>query len=533
MGVAVQSKRSGVMVGAGSRAADASANSLWSWPTLLIALCLSALPAVVRLIYYPGYLGTDDSFIHAAVIESLRAGHGWGINPGEPVNISTSPLFTLLMLAVSWVVPDVMLAGSRLATAAVMFGVFGTFVIASRMSGSAAIGLVAGAIAATNVHLWRWTGTFIEAPLAFAAVIGVLLAFARLHTGQVAHPALGRFFALGLSISVLALLRFECALLGPAFLLHHLVNDRSFLLRRYAAAALGGAVPLAIWGVAAWSMFGSILPTTLSAKTSAGIILLNPTLIEQYASVLGPGFLAGIVLLAAALIVLLSRGQLAKGISAARQATLFIAFAVAGLAFYYLKTPSLQSPARYLLPMMAVLPLAITPFIAQAWQLAGNWLRPAAAAAVALQLVLAAVVNHTRVAPVLAGMNDAYVEAMREVAQELDRRCTSSDVVLVEFDIGVVSYYHRHGCRIADGGALASPELRGLSVQEKLAAVRPRYVIESLGSPDRSDVAITEPRAREVWSRLFASHSVGAPERLYRARLFELDRPEPKTWPNG
>ena len=115
----------------------------------------------------------------------------------------------------------------------------------------------------------------------------------------------------------------------------------------------------------------------------------------------------------------------------------------------------------------------------------------------------------------------------------MSRRCAPGDVALVEFDIGVVSYYHQHACRIADGGALASPELRGLTLKEKLAAVRPRYVIESLGAPERSDVAAAEPGAREVWSRTFASHSVGEPDRFYRARLFELSPPERPAAPNG
>jgi hypothetical protein len=501
---AMNTPKGGLALGSGRPDAGAVATS-WSWPTLLGALCLSALPAIVRLIYYPDYLGTDDSFIHAAIIQSLRDGHGWGINPGEPVNLSTSPLFTLLMLAVSWLVPDVMLAGSRIATAAAMFGVFGTFVIAVRMSGHGTIGLAAAAIAAANMHLWRWTGTFIEAPLAFAGVIGVLLAFGSLLEERRADPASGRFFALGLSIGVLALLRFECALLGAAFLLHSVVNDRRFLARRYAAAALGGAIPLAAWAVSAWAMFGGVLPTTLGAKTSGGIILFNPVLIKQYVSVLGPGFAAGGILACAALIVLLLSAQRQRIAAAARQATVYIAFAFAGLAFYYLKTPELQSPARYLLPIMAVLPLALVPFLTQAWAV-GPWLPRVALAATTMQLVLAVVVNHARIAPVLAGMNDAYVVTMREAAQELDRRCTDGDVVLVEFDIGVVSYYHRHACRIADGGALASPELRGLSLREKIAAVRPRYVIESLGAPERSDVAAVEPRARLVWSRSFASH---------------------------
>lgn len=497
--------------------------SFWSLPVVVAALCLSALPALIRLAYYPGYLGTDDSYIHAAIIDNLAAGQGWGINPGEPVNLSTSPLFTLLMLGLAHVVPDVMVAGSRLATVAVMLGVFGTFVIAARMSRDPTVGLVAVALAATNVHVWRWTGTFIEAPLAFAGVIVVLLAFARLYLDRIPWPLTGRFFALGVAIGVLALLRFETALLGPAFFLHHLLNDRRFLVRRYAAAALGGILPLAAWAAYAWSLFDGVMPTTLSAKTSDGLILFNATLLGQYASVLGPGFLGGAILLAASAALLFRRGRERRIVEAARRATLFIAFAGAGLAFYYLKAPSLQSPARYLLPLMAVLPLAATPFIAAAWATARTRLRIVAAVAVALQLVLAGLVTHTRVAPVLAGMDAAYVATMREVARELDRRCVPGDVVLVYFDIGVVSYEHNHGCRIADGGALASPALRGLELPEMIAASRPRFVVESLGDPQRSDVVAAAPGARELWGRTFASHSVGASERLYRTRLFELD----------
>jgi hypothetical protein len=494
-------------------------------PAIAAALCLAALPALARLVYYPGYLGTDDSFIHAAIIESLRLGEGWGINPGEPVNLSTSPLFTLVMLGLSSFVPDVMVAGSRLATAAIMFGVFGTFVIATRLSRDATVGLVATALAAINVHVWRWTGTFIEAPLAFGGVILTLLVFARLYLDRIPRPLTHRFFALGAAIGVLALLRFETALLGPAFFLHHLINDRRFLVRRYAAAAFGAALPLVAWALYAWMLFHAVVPTTLGAKTSHGIIVFNATLLGQVASVLAPGFLAGAIAVTAAVALLLLRGHAGQLETALRKAVLFIAFAVAGLAFYYLKTPSLQSPARYLLPLMAVLPLAATPFLAEAWTIARSRLRAIAAGALAVQLALTVLVTHMRVAPVLAGMHDSYVETMRAVARELDRRCSPGDAVLVYFDIGVVSYYHRHGCRIADGGALASPDLRGLSLQQMIAASRPRFVVESLGAVEHSDVAEAAPQAREIWARSFASHSVGTPERMYRTRLFERDRP--------
>ncbi len=490
---------------------------------LAVALLLSAVPALVRAVYYPDYPGTDDSFIHAAIIGNLAAGWGWGINPGEPVNLSTSPLFTLIMLAVSRVWPDVVAAGSAMSVAAVSLGVFGTFVVAGRMTNNAAVGLCAAAVAATNVHLWRWAGTFIEAPPAYAGVIAVLVAFDSLYRAPLRKPELARFVALGFSIGILALLRFECGLLGLAFFAHHLVNDRRYLISRYAAAAFGLAVPLAAWAIFAGATFGAVIPTTFGAKTSAGLIVFNPALLVQYARVLGSGFLAGIVLTAGAVALLIVEGASGALLAAIRRSALFVAFAAAVLAFYYLKTESLQSPARYMLPAMAVLPLAAAPFLAAAWSAARAW-RVGAVAIIAVQLVVAALTNHLRVAPVLAQMNDGYVAAMSAVAEQLNRRCSVGDVVLVEFDIGVVSYRHDHGCRIADGGALASPELRGLTIAEKVAVTHARYVVESLGDPDRSALDRV-PAATLRWSRAFASHSVGAPDRTYVVRLFEIVPP--------
>ena len=492
-------------------------------PALAGALLLSAIPALVRALYYPDYPGTDDSFIHAAIIENLAAGWGWGINPGEPVNLSTSPLFTLIMLAVSRVWPDVMAAGSAISVAAISLSIFGTFVVAGRITNSAAVGLCAAALATANVHLWRWAGTFIEAPLAYAGVIAILVAFDSLYRTSLPRAELGRFAALGFSIGVLALLRFECGLLGLAFFAHHLVNDRRYLIRRYAAATFGVVVPLAAWAAFAWSTFGTVIPTTFGAKTSPGVNVFNPMLLAQYASVLGSGFFAGFIVTGGAIALLAADGAPGALAAAVRRSVLFVTFIAAILAFYYLKTKSLQSPARYMLPALAVLPLAAAPFLAAAWSAARGW-RAAAVAVIVVQLVAAAVTNHVRVAPVLAHMNGGYVAAMSAVAEELNRRCTDGDVVLIEFDIGVVSLRHDHGCRIADGGALASPELRGLTIAQKIEATHARYVVESLGSPSRS-VMEPIPGATLRWSREFASHSVRSPSRIFVVRLFEIAQP--------
>lgn len=492
---------------------------------LVFAVALSAVPVVIRAVYYPDYPGTDDSFIHAAIIENLRAGRGWGINPGEPVNLSTSPLFTLLMLAVSHIWPDVIAAGNAITAAAVSLAIFGTFIVASRITASRAIGLCAAALAATNLHLWRWTGTFIEAPLAYAAVVAVLAAFEPLYRMESRRPDVPAFLMLGLAIGVLSLLRYECGLLGLGFFVHHLVNDRRFLIRRYASAACGLALPLLLWAAFALAMFGTVLPTTFSAKTADGLILINPTLLRQYASVLGSGFLAGFLLFGGACAVLIANGARGALGHAVRRSLLFVIFAGAVLAFYYLKTESLQSPARYLLPAMGVLPLAVAPFLAAARPFLRTGWRFMAVSLIAAQFVVAFAVNQLRVAPVLSHMNREYVAAMSGVAAQLDRLCRRGDVVLVEFDLGVVSYRHNRTCRIADGGALASPELRGLSVPEKIERTHARFVIESLGAPGHSDITTKGRPLTLLWSRLFASHSVGEPDRSYVVRLFEVGEP--------
>ena len=94
------------------------------------------------------------------------------------------------------------------------------------------------------------------------------------------------------------------------------------LVRRYAAAALGLAVPLGAWVAYAWSTFGTMVPTMFGAKTSAGLALFNPTLLVQYGSVLGSGFLAVYVLTGGAIVLLVAEGAssaLVRAVRAGRQ----------------------------------------------------------------------------------------------------------------------------------------------------------------------------------------------------------------------
>jgi hypothetical protein len=79
----------------------------------LMALSLACvLPHATKLGYYPDYPGFDDAFIHLRVAENLAHGKGWGINAFEPINVSSSPLFTLILsVAYKLRFPDVTFSG--------------------------------------------------------------------------------------------------------------------------------------------------------------------------------------------------------------------------------------------------------------------------------------------------------------------------------------------------------------------------------------------------------------------------------------
>lgn len=130
--------------------------------------------------------------------------------------------------------------------------------------------------------------------------------------------------------------------------------------------------------------------------------------------------------------------------------------------------------------------------------------------------------NHQRIAPVLNSFKENYWRSMRETSSYLQERCSSSDVVLVERDIGMLAFYGNNSYGIVDGGALASPELLGLSIEEKISLTRPKYLVETLGK-NPSELARKDKRLKLVLSKKFASHSVGFPELNFHCNVFEVD----------
>lgn len=74
-------------------------------PAIAVASGVMFLVVVLRTAWV-----SDDAFIAIRALDNLLQGLGWGVNPGVRVQVSTSPLWSLLCLPFAWIVGDPYLA---------------------------------------------------------------------------------------------------------------------------------------------------------------------------------------------------------------------------------------------------------------------------------------------------------------------------------------------------------------------------------------------------------------------------------------
>lgn len=489
---------------------------------LLVASCC-AIPALVKLLCYPEYPGSDDAFIHAAVIQNVHRGMGWGIQPGEPVFLSTSPLFTVASLGLYGLTDRVMPAGMALSLVASCLYVLGVFAVARRRSRHFLLSWSCAFLAATNVHLWRWSGTFLEVTFATCSVVWLTAFFLDMESrpDRRRDP---RPVALGFLIGLGALLRPEVGLVAAAFFLHDLVQGRPGLVRRHLLVAGGLALALVPVGALVHAHFGVLLPTTFTAKTTAGLVWWNPTVWIPLLKTVASGCPGVLVLILACLPALRTMGSRGLARSVADGAV-FWCIPLAGFLFYSLKAPQLQSPARYFLPFMAPLPLVLVAAFDAGARLRSRWATRGLAVACLAQGALSLGLNARLVTPVLLGMTREYIPVMTQAAREVNQRAAPGEALAVFVDIGVVACALRPSVRLIDGGGLASPALQGIAREEILRRTRPRFVLESLGTDERiveQALARSGLESTLIWSQTFPAHGIQHAGQLYVARLYAV-----------
>jgi len=150
-------------------------------------------------------LPLDDGWIHLRVATNLAHGRGFGINPGEPLAVSTAPLWTLgLAGAIRLGLPG--LVATKILGVA---GYLGTALLTRRAALAVGAGrgaALAAALGAVGLGRLAWGAlSGMEVPLAAALVAGAVLAVLRMRPwlaslllglATLARPEAGLFVAL-------------------------------------------------------------------------------------------------------------------------------------------------------------------------------------------------------------------------------------------------------------------------------------------------------------------------------------------------
>ncbi len=443
------------------------------------------VPHAIKFAYYPSYPGFDDAFIHLKIAENLALGKGWGINAFEPINVSSSPVFTLILAAAfrlaGWSIGFGMLFSAVAASAAIAIAWFA----GRRWTDDTWRALLPAMFFAINVHLWRWNATVMEATLASVGVGLATLSFWWAGSG----PPI-RFAAFGAIVGVSFLTRFELGLLLPAAAVALLIpaDGAARDFRRIRQALLWtatGVLPVVlIWFAYCWSTFGTPLPTTFLSK-AASVSLLNVTTVRSIVLVLGSALGVAALLTLAALGGVVRQGGWPAVVRATGPFVLPLTFSVFCVAFYAIAVREFQSAARYLLPVMFALSVVAGGVVAGAVARgAAPVVRSLLLPALVVQLLLMMMLNHVTVAPVLRGFKDNYWRASQEVAEYLANAARPGDSVFAASDIGILAYYGRDRYRLVDAPGLSAPTMVGRSAGEILQRSSPRFVVEHYGETE-------------------------------------------------
>lgn len=486
-------------------------------------ISIAAVPLLVKLLCYPSYPGSDDVFVHFRIVRNFVAGLGWGMDPHQPLNLSSGPLYTALLALCALFGLDPLPSGMFISAAAGFLAVVALHRLLVVL-GLGPVSRVAGAVlAASNIYLWRWNGTAMETTL---AILLVTLACVVFHGSEPQNaPANGRhtraYLLTGVIVGLAVLSRFELVLILPCFAVARLVQSRNGWFSACVTMGAGTIMVILPWiAFSLWS-FDSLIPTPFVAKTSSGLVLWNPAVTGDLIKLVVSSFGLPLLALAALTLAALRRRSWPPLHRLIRAIDIWL-FPLVLATFYYLKTPALQSSARYYLPALHLIAAVFACMLHVLLQPGGGAaLRRAVYVTLASHVAVALLFNQWRVSPVLDRYRDEYWRTMESAAEFLrGYDTTAKEGVLVEIDFGTLWYYAGDECQFFDGGAVASPDLRGLTVEEKIRRKQPRLIVETLGTRV-AEMADTVPGLQLVWHREFRSHSISRRDATYVCNIYK------------
>jgi hypothetical protein len=462
----------------------------------LILLCATA--GVARLIV--GAHISDDAYITMRYSRNLRSAGAMSYNPPDPVLGTSTPLWT-------WVLAAGQMTGAspeKTAVAAASLADIGSMAL---ILTSPAAGSIAAIVAAATIAAWpayvMHAVSGMETSLYVLTVVAFVTAMSRAQPGVAAVAA-----ALG------ALCRPDGALLAALGFVWTLAgHSRAAALRFAATVALIGAP----WTIFAFARFGSVIPSSVTAKASA----VDPWFLsfENLAAYFLRGFYLPVTLLAFGGFAVIAAGFMTRARDDDRGTFLWRLWSVWALGYLAGMTAAnaFTHFPWYFAPLLPIYTASAALAIETAASRAGHV--PAVLRSAALRASLAAVLGAallTRM-PALksyleasaAGREDLYASVATQLAG-VDARCT-----VAATEIGTIGYHYPG--RILDLVGLVSPEVVGRPLDAVLAESRARWLVTYDTHFDRA-VAGSEPFASRFERRSFVRISDARGLEVYERR---------------
>lgn len=438
--------------------ARASPRAWWVW--LLLAL-LSAIPFWVAF-QIRGGLAHDDAFITFTYARNIAEGHGFVYNGGAPRLGTTTPLLTLLLAGLKWLLPGAEIYAIALWAGAVLWAGAGlmAYLVGRRIAGPPA------GLALAAMHATMATFPYVlpaEYPLLFLLSLSALyLAIA------------GRYWAAGIAFGLAFLARGDAAILAGLVGLVLLLRDR----RVPWGLGIGFALTLLPWFVYAFILFGNPLPAALAMKRAHRALEIWPHLYVGFWRWLvrsGPWlqvWLAGVALFSVvALVLSIIRHSIWTAVIVLWGLLYAAAYAALDIHFYFwYNTPLLEALALGAGLGLALL-LRPDPAQGRSFRVAGGGaLRIATVLLAAGVLVLGAfnvrqiALNLSQVRPRQA----AYVATGRWLAENIPANSTAGFI-----EIGLIGYFsHR---QIVDLLGLITPGMEPYLLKRDHAGILQAY----------------------------------------------------------
>lgn len=233
-----------------------------SVPWLLITLF--ALALLARLL--PGARTIDDAYITFRYARNILEGFSFVYNPGQPVLGTTTPLFTFLLalLALPFGSASANFPLLALVVSAIADGLTTVLLYTlGRQLGSRAAGVAAALIWAIAPFSVTFAIGGLETSVYVFLLVGMLWAYLNDRVP----------LAAGLGTAAILTRPDAVLLVGPLLAWHAFRSQPNFLRRDFwranSKAILVFALPLLAWGLFAWLYFGSPLPQSVAAKSTA------------------------------------------------------------------------------------------------------------------------------------------------------------------------------------------------------------------------------------------------------------------------